>query len=69
MRREKIAARTGWEQIPAVRAGQLYEIKSAYILQPGPAALTEGVGQIQRIVNAWHQSILDAGRPADAEGN
>ena len=69
VRREKIAARTGWEQIPAVRAGQLYEIKSAYILQPGPAALTEGVGQIQRIVNAWHQSILDAGRPADAEGN
>jgi iron complex transport system substrate-binding protein len=69
VRRERIAARTGWEQMPAVRAGQLHEIKSAYILQPGPAALTEGVGQIQRIVNAWHQGIPDAGRPAAAEGS
>ena len=55
VRREKIAARPGWEEIPAVRTGQLHEIKSAYILQPGPAALTEGIGQIQRIVKAWHQ--------------
>ena len=53
VRREKIAARAGWDQLPAVRHGQIHEIKSAYILQPGPAALTEGVAQLQRIVNAW----------------
>jgi iron complex transport system substrate-binding protein len=53
VRREKIAARSGWDRIPAVRTGQLHEIKSAYILQPGPAALTEGVAQLQRIVEAW----------------
>ena len=53
VRREKIAARAGWDQLPAVRHGQIHEIKSAYILQPGPAALTEGLSQLQRIVNAW----------------
>jgi iron complex transport system substrate-binding protein len=36
-----------------VRHGQIHEIKSAYILQPGPAALTEGVKQLQRIVAGW----------------
>ena len=50
VRREKIAARAGWDQLPAVRHGQIHEIKSAYILQPGPAALTEGVKQLQTIV-------------------
>jgi len=53
VRPEKIAARAGWDRVPAVQAGQLHEIKSAYILQPGPAALTEGVAQLQRIVEAW----------------
>ncbi|MGH9958908.1 MAG: ABC transporter substrate-binding protein, partial [Pyrinomonadaceae bacterium] len=42
--------RDGWEQISAVRDNHLYEIKSAYILQPGPAALTEGVRQIHAIL-------------------
>jgi iron complex transport system substrate-binding protein len=46
----KIAARPGWERIPAVRDGHIYEIKSTYILQPGPAALTEGVQQLHRII-------------------
>jgi iron complex transport system substrate-binding protein len=55
LRREKIAARSGWDRIPAVKTGYLHEIKSAYILQPGPAALTEGIGQIHRIVTAWHE--------------
>lgn len=41
-----IAARPGWDQIPAVRHGHVYEVKSTYILQPGPAALTEGVRQL-----------------------
>jgi iron complex transport system substrate-binding protein len=49
-RPEKVAARPGWEAIPAVRDGSLYEIKSAEILQPGPAALTDGVRRIHEIL-------------------
>lgn len=52
-RPEKVAARPGWQAIPAVRDGHLYEIKSPLILQPGPAALTEGVAEIARILQAW----------------
>ena len=52
-RPEKVAARPGWDAIPAVRDGQLFEIKSPIILQPGPAALTDGVTEIARIVRAW----------------
>jgi iron complex transport system substrate-binding protein len=46
LRPERIAARPGWDAIPAVHHGRIYEIKSAFILQPGPAALTEGVRQL-----------------------
>ena len=42
----KITSRPGWDEVPAVRNGHIYEIKSSYILQPGPAALTEGVRQL-----------------------
>jgi iron complex transport system substrate-binding protein len=52
-RPEKVAARPGWQDVPAVRDGQLFEIKSADILQPGPAALTDGVGQLHRIIKEW----------------
>jgi iron complex transport system substrate-binding protein len=52
-RAEKVAARAGWQDINAVRHGQLFEIKSADILQPGPAALTDGVAQLHRIVMDW----------------
>jgi len=45
-RPDRVAARCGWEAIPAVRNGHLDEIKSADILQPGPAALTDGVDQL-----------------------
>lgn len=55
-RPEKVAARVGWEQVDAVRSGQLFEIKSADILQPGPAALTDGVEQLHRIIAAWSQA-------------
>jgi iron complex transport system substrate-binding protein len=41
-----ISSRPGWHDVSAVRHGHLYEIPSTYILQPGPAALTEGVRQI-----------------------
>lgn len=46
VRAEKIAAREGWGEVPAVRAGRIHEIKSPLILQPGPAALTEGLDAI-----------------------
>jgi iron complex transport system substrate-binding protein len=52
-RPEKVASRPGWQDVPAVRHGQLFEIKSVDILQPGPAALTDGVAQLHRIVQAW----------------
>jgi len=46
-------ARPGWEQVPAVRDGHVYEIKSSVILQPGPAALTDGVAAIQEVIERW----------------
>jgi iron complex transport system substrate-binding protein len=49
----KVAARTGFAGIPAVRTGWLREIKSALILQPGPAALTDGLDAIEAIVGGW----------------
>jgi len=52
-RPEKVAARPGWQDVPAVRTGQIFEIKSADILQPGPAALTDGVAQMHRIFCQW----------------
>ena len=52
-RPERVAARPGWQDVPAVRDDELHEIKSPLILQPGPAALTDGVREIQRIVHAW----------------
>ena len=52
-RPEKVAARAGWDSVNAVKSGQIFEIKSADILQPGPAALTDGVAQLHRIVMNW----------------
>src|SRR5574341_1255077 len=52
-RPERVAARPGWNAIAAVRAGELHEIKSAEILQPGPAALTDGVRRIHEILRRF----------------
>jgi iron complex transport system substrate-binding protein len=52
-RPDKVAARPGWSAIPAVRDGELHEIKSPIILQPGPAALTDGVHEIAKVVRDW----------------
>jgi len=52
-RPERVAARPGWGAIPAVRDGELHEIKSPIILQPGPAALFDGLDEIHRIITAW----------------
>jgi iron complex transport system substrate-binding protein len=49
----KVAARPGFEALPAVRGGWLREIKSTLILQPGPAALTEGLDALAGIVAEW----------------
>ena len=54
-RPEKVASRPGWGAVPAVRDGELHEVKSPIILQPGPAALTDGVREIARIVRAWSE--------------
>ena len=48
-----VAARAGWSEVPAVRDGELHEVKSSIILQPGPAALTDGVRQLHRVISAW----------------
>src|SRR5687767_12607996 len=50
VRKERIRSRPGWHDVPAVRNGHIYEVKSTYILQPGPAALTEGVSQLEKII-------------------
>ncbi len=52
-RPEKVAARAGWSAIPAVRDGELHEVKSPLILQPGPAALTDGLDALHAIIARW----------------
>ena len=54
----RVAARSGWQTIPAVANGQLYEIKSPLILQPGPAALTDGLDALHSIVERWHHEQI-----------
>ena len=56
-RPEKLAARPGFEEIPAVRNRALFEIKSPIILQPGPAALTDGLRALQAIIKQAGQAI------------
>lgn len=57
IRPAKIAARPGWDIVPAVANGAIFEVKSTYILQPGPAALTEGVKRIHDIL----RTVVGAG--------
>ena len=52
-RPDKVAARLGWSAIPAVRDGQLHEVKSPIILQPGPAALFDGLDALHAIIAEW----------------
>lgn len=52
-RPEKVASREGWQHISAVKNGDLYEIKSPIILQPGPAALTDGIAAMVNVIHAW----------------
>jgi iron complex transport system substrate-binding protein len=52
-RPERVATRAGFDRIPAVQHQDLYEIKSSLILQPGPAALTDGLAKLQNIIERW----------------
>ena len=52
-RPERVAARPGWAAVPAVRDGELHEVKSPLILQPGPAALTDGLDALHAIIGRW----------------
>ncbi len=54
-RPERVCGRPGFENIPAVRDGALHEIKSPIILQPGPAALTDGACAIAGIIRSWSE--------------
>jgi iron complex transport system substrate-binding protein len=54
-RPERVAARPGFAQIPAVQHQGVYEIKSSSILQPGPAALIDGLAQLQEIIERYAQ--------------
>ena len=58
-RPENVAARPGWAGVPAVVCGQVHEIKSAVILNPGPAAIREGLPALTQLFEQW------AGRDAD----
>lgn len=60
-RPERVAARPGWDSVPAVRDGRLHEIKSCDILQPGPAALTDGLEQLHRLFAAWAGAARSSG--------
>ena len=51
IRPESVAAPSGWADMPAVRQGELHEIKSCDTLQPGPAALTDGLEQLHRLLS------------------
>ena len=61
-RPEKVAARPGFERLPAVRRGALHEIKSSLILQPGPAALTDGLKALQAIIGEGSSSAFASSR-------
>jgi len=52
-RPERVAARPGFALTPAVQRRDMYDIKSSLILQPGPAALTDGLAELQRIIEQW----------------
>jgi iron complex transport system substrate-binding protein len=58
-RPERVTARAGFERVPAVQHAALHEIKSPLILQPGPAALTDGLAALQAIIEGWASSGVE----------
>jgi iron complex transport system substrate-binding protein len=65
-RPQRVAARPGWAEVPAVRTGRLHEIKSCDILQPGPAALTDGLEHLHRLCSEWAADAPPAPAHRDA---
>ncbi len=63
VRKERVTTRPGWSEIAAVRNGDVYEIKSAHILQPGPAMVT-GMKQMAEVIAAWSRAQQGEARPA-----
>ncbi len=59
-RPERVIARPGWADIPAVRNGELHEVKSPLILQPGPAALTDGLDALHALIKRWASGTTNA---------
>ena len=59
VKKNLIRTRPGWGRIDAVRNDHIYEVKSTYVLQPGPAALTEGIKQIHAILAHWAGLEID----------
>ena len=57
-----VKARPGWSDVPAIRNDFVREIKSSLILQPGPAALTDGIAAVQQVVLEWAASVDTRGR-------
>lgn len=51
--KEKLLTRPGWQDIPAVKFGQIFEVNSTDILQPGPASLTDGIETLHKIIKQW----------------
>jgi iron complex transport system substrate-binding protein len=60
VKKAAIVNRAGWEAVSAVRNDRIYEVKSTYILQPGPASLTEGVRQIHLVLARLHGMSVDS---------
>jgi iron complex transport system substrate-binding protein len=59
VKKATIRERTGWDSVSAVRENRIFEVKSTYILQPGPACLTEGVRQLHALLSRVHGLPLD----------
>lgn len=58
VRIDKIKERTGWQSINAVKNNQVFEVEPEIFLQPGPAALTDGVEQMFKIIKDWQEFTL-----------
>lgn len=64
---QRVVARGGWQEIPAVRDNRVFEIKSSTILQPGPAALTDGLQALVKLVHEWVVAAGDGNDPPPLE--
>ncbi len=59
VKKSAIRSREGWSGVSAVKSDRLFEVKSTYILQPGPACLTEGVRQLHALLAHVHGLEID----------